>query len=88
MFDITSFVIGVGAGLLTGGLAGILHGLERLADLQERLRSVTSEVDKMREYVSTHESRKTSGEADSELESLHHDLDEIHEEIRRMYRRN
>jgi cell division protein FtsB len=85
MLDFTSLVIGVTAGLITGGLAGVLHGLEKVADLQDRLRSVTAEVDKMREYVANMDPAKTSREEAAELEKIHHDLDEIHEEIRRLY---
>ncbi len=39
-FDLISFIVGVAAGAVTGSLAGILHSLERTADLQERLRKI------------------------------------------------
>jgi len=52
VFDILSFVAGVAAGAVTGALAGILHGLESTADLQEKVRGVTKEVEKMRSGLS------------------------------------
>jgi gas vesicle protein len=87
VFDIVSFLAGVLAGAVTGALAGILHGLESTADLQERLRQVTKEVEKMKTAIGSqtpsHDSRNTS----SEIDRLSHDLNEIHEEIRRLYKK-
>ena len=81
-FDLISFIVGVAAGALTGSLAGILHSLERTADLQERLRKIKGEVGEMRTLLSENDhSRK------SRLDDLDRDLDEIHEEIRRMYKK-
>jgi len=80
-FDLISFIVGVAAGALTGALAGILHSLERTADLQEQLRKIKREIAEMQALVSgKKDSRKT------ELDKLDRDLEEIQEEIRRMYR--
>lgn len=87
VFDILSFLIGVAAGAVTGALAGILHGMENTADLQERLRRVTREVEKMRSTVSSPTSDIDEHDAGLKIDDLHRDLNEIHEEIRRMYKK-
>ncbi len=80
-FDLISFIVGVAAGALTGALAGILHSFERTADLQEQLREIKREIAEMQTLASGNEnSRKPK------LDKLDRDLEEIHEEIRRMYR--
>jgi gas vesicle protein len=86
VFDVISFLAGVAAGAVTGALAGVLHGLESTADLQERLRQVTKEVERLGSTFPPTDD-PTVGDARSKLEGLHRDLEEIHEEIRRMYRR-
>lgn len=85
VFDVLSFLVGFAAGAITGALAGILHGLESTADLQERLRHVTGEVEKLRIGLSSHSSY--SVESEGKIDDLDRDLKEIHEEIRRMYKR-
>jgi len=42
----------------------------------------------MRDFLSTHKSQEIDPSVDAEIEALHRDLKEIHEEIRRMYRRS
>jgi gas vesicle protein len=86
-FDIVSFLAGVVAGGVTGGLAGMLHNLENTADLQEKLRRVTSEVDKIRSTIGSGTSHINDRDSRSELDQLHRDLDEIQEEIRRLYKK-
>ena len=81
-FDLISFIVGVAAGALTGSLAGILHSLDKTADLQERLRKIKGEVGEMRTLLSENDHSRKSG-----LDNLDRDLDEIHEEIRRMYKK-
>ena len=81
-FDLISFLVGVAAGAATGVLAGILHSLERTADLQERLRKVSQEVEGMKGLLSEGGQKERF-----RLDDLDRDLDEIHEEIRRMYKR-
>jgi uncharacterized membrane-anchored protein YhcB (DUF1043 family) len=81
-FDLISFIVGVAAGALTGSLAGILHSLDKTADLQERLRKIKGEVGEMRTLLSENDHSRKSG-----LDDLDRDLDEIHEEIRRMYKK-
>ena len=87
VFDILSFIAGVTAGAVVGGLAGILHGLENTADLQERVRALTKKV----EQVGAKGSSSSSDPADRAtrlmMDEIKRDLDEIHEEIRRMYKR-
>jgi DNA repair exonuclease SbcCD ATPase subunit len=82
VFDLTSFLVGVAAGAVTGGLAGILHSLERTADIQERVRAIAQEVEGMKAHLS-----ETGQHEVSQLDDLDQDLEEIHEEIRRMYKR-
>jgi gas vesicle protein len=87
-FDVLSFLAGVGVGVLTGALAGILHGLERTANLQERLRHVTREVEQMGNVLRS-SSPSDSHERDVQVKAdqLQRELEEIHEEIKRMYKR-
>jgi len=82
VFDLLSFVVGVAAGVLTGSLAGILHSLDRTADIQEKVRKLTREVESMKNLLSVNDQEKNS-----KLDDLDQDLEEIHEEIRRMYKR-
>lgn len=85
VFDVVSFLAGVAAGALTAGLAAFLHGLERMADVQERLRLATEKADQLKSMFSA------SGADDSsdsvKVDELQRELDEIHEEIKRMYKR-
>lgn len=81
-FDLISFIVGVAAGALTGALAGTLHSLERTADLQERLRTVSQEVETMKDHLID------GGQyGKPQLDDLGRELAEIHEEIRRMYKK-
>jgi gas vesicle protein len=81
-FDLLSFIVGVAAGALTGSLAGILHSFDRTADIQERVRKLTQEVESMKDFLSANDQEKSS-----KLDDLDRDLEEIHEEIRRMFKR-
>ena len=87
VFDILSFLAGIAAGGITGALAGVLHGLENTANLQEKLRQVTSEVDKMRDTIGSGSSNANDRNSRSELDKLDRDLNEIQEEIRRLYKK-
>jgi gas vesicle protein len=82
IFDLLTFLVGVGMGALTGSLAGILHSLEKTADLQEEVRRVTREVKSMKENLSEDKTSKLT-----KLDELDRELEEIHEEIRRMYKK-
>jgi gas vesicle protein len=86
VFDVISFLAGVAAGAVTGALAGILHGLESTAELQERLLKVGKEVERVSNILKSTDD-PLLGDARSKLEGLHRDIEEIHEEIRRMYKR-
>jgi gas vesicle protein len=87
VFDILSFLAGVTAGAVAGALAVVLHGLENTADLQERLRDVSREVKKMRSAAVSRTSGASGDKSTAELDALSLDLNEIHEEIRRMYKK-
>jgi gas vesicle protein len=86
-FDILSFLAGIAAGAVTGALAGLLHSLENTADLQEKLRHVTKEVERVKRTIASKPSAASGREESAEVDSLYRDLNEIHEEIRRMYQR-
>jgi predicted translin family RNA/ssDNA-binding protein len=81
-FDLLSLMIGVAAGALTGSLAGILHSLERTAEIQDRVCKLAREVERMKGFLSTN-----NQQGNSRLDDLDRDLEEIHGEIRRMYKR-
>jgi len=81
-FDLVSFIVGVTVGALMGALAGILHSFERTADLQEQLRKIKREVSNMRTLASENDNSKKPM-----LDELDRDLEEINEEIRKMYKR-
>lgn len=87
VFDIISFVAGVAAGAITGALAGILHGLESTADLQEKVRSATKDMEKMRIALSSNNPDFSEHDVKLKMDELHQDLDEIQEQIRRMYKK-
>lgn len=84
-FDVISFLVGVAAGALTGGLAAMLHGLESVADLQERVRRVTREMQRLNDNSLPQDANQPDSKF--KMKELQRDLDEIHEEIRRMYKR-
>jgi len=84
-FDLISFVAGILAGGLTGVLAGILFGLERIAGLQEKLLNLRREIDRIDPKGFSAKSQDPSVEA--KMKELHEQLDSIHEDIRRMYRK-
>jgi len=82
VFDLVSFLLGVATGALIGALAGILHSLERTANLQEQLRTTSQEVETMKDRL------LGGGQyGKPQLDDLDRDLEEIHEEIRRMYKK-
>jgi septation ring formation regulator EzrA len=87
VFDIVSFLAGIGAGALTGALAGILHGLERTADIQERLLLATKKIDEISSRISTSDSDSNKTGTEVKVDELQRELTEIHEEIKRMYKR-
>jgi len=83
-FDLISFFAGIAAGGLTGALAGVLYGLERTADLQERLLKLHREIDRIDPRVPSPNGPQGSDARNGELRK---ELDSIQEEIRKMYRR-
>ena len=87
VFDILSFLAGVAAGAVTGALAAVLHGLENTADLQERLRNIAREVERMKSAMVSRTSETNGNNSTAEIDELSRDLNEIHEKIRRMYKK-
>jgi predicted transcriptional regulator len=59
----------------------VLYGVETTANLQEKVRQISREVEKLK---STLGSQKE--DAKSNIDGLDRDLNEIHEEIRRIYK--
>lgn len=88
VFDVVSFIAGVAAGALTAGLAGFIYGLERTADIQEKLRLATNKADQLTNAVSSSGGNDSiDNAAKMKVGELQRDLDEIQEEIKRMYKR-
>ena len=81
-----SFVAGVVAGGVTGVLAAVLHSQETTADLQEKVRHVTEEFGKLKEALGSGSAHGVDAQGKLEIEGLQEDLDEIREDIRRMYK--
>jgi len=88
VFDILSFVAGVVAGVVAGGLAGVLHGLERTADLQEKVRGLTKDLEKIRVGLPSNDRDLVEPDVKLKMNEIQKDLAEIHEEIRRMYKKS
>jgi len=86
VFDLISFLAGIIAGGLTGGLAAVLYGFERTADLQESLLTIRKELASMDPKVTSVVKPKDASSAEGTRE-LRAELDSILDEIRRMYRR-
>jgi hypothetical protein len=85
VFDLVSFLAGIVAGGLTGALAGILYGLERTADLQETLLKLSREIDGISPTLTSPASKDMQSKL--QMNQLRTELDSIHEEIRKMYRK-
>jgi hypothetical protein len=88
VFDILSFVAGVVAGIVVGGLGGVLHGLERTSDLQERVRGLTRDLGEIRAGLSSGDQDLVEPDVRLKMNEIQKDLAEIHEEIRRMYKKS
>jgi len=87
VFDVISFIAGVAAGALAAGLAGFLYALERTADIQEKLRLTTNKVDQLTNVISSSGGSDIDSATKTKVDALQRDLDEIQEEIKRMYKR-
>jgi gas vesicle protein len=85
VLDLLSFLAGVAAGAVTGLLAGVLHGLESTAGLQEKVRHLTRDVESVRNSLVQATSPDSQEKARSDANQLTEELNEIQEEIRRMY---
>jgi gas vesicle protein len=88
VFDILSFLAGIAAGGLTGALAGILYSLEKTADLQERVRHLARQIDALGPDTSSSTDDLKDLGSTAKVNELRRELDAIHEEIRRMYKRS
>ena len=86
-FDVLSFLAGIAAGGLTGALGAALYGLEKTADLQERIRHLARQIDSLGPNLSSPNGLKEAGSR-ARVTELRRELDAIHEEIRRMYKRS
>ena len=86
-FDVLSFLAGIAAGGLTGALAGALYSLEKTADLQERIRHLARQIDTFGVNLSSPDGLKDPGSR-TKVDEFRRELDAIHEEIRRMYKRS
>ena len=80
-FDIVSFTVGLVAGALVGVLAGYLHETETIGGLQERVRMAMVQLEK-----TSSATRSRTGEVPAESD-LQHQLRELQDEIKKMYRR-
>lgn len=86
VFDLISLVAGIVAGALMGALGALLFGFERTADLQESLLKLRKELAGLDPKVTSSMSPKDA-DSQKKIQELRAELDSIHEEIRRMYRR-
>ena len=80
-FDVISFATGVVAGGLVGVLAGYLHETETIGELQEKVRMAMVQLEK---NISTAPNRTGKEPAGSDLQ---HQLQELQDEIKKLYRR-
>jgi gas vesicle protein len=85
IFDLISFLAGIIAGALIGALVGILYGFERTADLQEALLKLRKEIDSMDPTVNS--ASTLPADSAQRRREFRAELESIHEEIRRMYRK-
>ena len=74
---------------MTAGLAGLLHGLERTADIQEKLLLAKRKADQLTNMLSNSGASDNGGRSvnKTQVDELQRDLNEIDEEIKRMYKR-
>jgi len=86
VFDITSFLVGIVVGGLTGGLAGILYAFERTADVEESLLKLRKDVNSLDSAMTSNGSPGRMSE--EKMRQLRTELDSIREDIRKMYRKN
>ena len=80
-FDVISFATGIVAGGLVGVLAGYLHETETIGELQEKVRMAMVQLEK---NISTASKRTGKEPAGSDLQ---HQLQELQDEIKKLYRR-
>ena len=86
VFDLLSLLVGIIVGGLTGALAGVLSGFERTADIQERLLKISRTIDRI-EPKNASAIGGMNADDEARMRELRLELDSIHEEIRRMYRK-
>jgi len=80
-FDFVSFAAGVVAGALVGVLGGYLHETETLGELQERVRAAVLQLERIGSRT-----RDEASEEPARVE-LRRQLQELQEEIKKLYRK-
>jgi hypothetical protein len=80
-FDVISFATGIVAGGLVGVLAGYLHETETIGELQEKVRMAMVQLEKTTSTIRNRPSKEPSGS------DLQHQLQELQDEIKKLYRR-
>ena len=82
VFDLVSFLIGIVAGAVTGMLAGYLHETETVGELQERVRLTMLQLDRAAlKHV------QSEGH-ESQFADLHSQLQELQNEIKKLYKKH
>jgi len=80
-FDLASFIAGLVGGALVGILAGYLHETETIGQLQERVRLAMLQFEQVTSQARQESEKQTAGS------ELRRQLQELQDEIRRLYRR-
>jgi archaellum component FlaC len=80
-FDVISFATGVVAGGLVGVLAGYLHETETIGELQEKVRMAMVQLEKTTSTIRNRTSKEPAGS------DLQRQLQELQDEIKKLYRR-
>jgi len=86
-FDLISFLAGIIAGGLTGALAAVLYGLERTADIQEKLLTMRKELSKMNSNMDSTTQPKKEGDSERRMQELREQIASIEDDIMRMYKK-
>lgn len=80
-FDLISFTTGIVAGGLVGVLAGYLHETETIGELQEKVRMAMVQLEKTTSTIRNRAGKEAAGS------DLQHQLQQLQDEIKKLYRR-